>query len=186
MIPTPAEARALLGKYNQEAFHLRHGETVSFVLGWFAQRHDPGRADFWRTVGMLHDVDFERFPERHCVQGEEILRGEGVDESVIRAAMSHGWGMTDSRHEPESVMEKTLFAVDELTGLIGAAVLMRPSQSAADLELSSLKKKFKDKRFAAGCSRETIARGAELLGVGLDELLEQTIHAMRAYEQTKG
>lgn len=182
MIPTPAQAREILEKYNKEPFHLRHGETVSGVMGWFAEKHDPDNVDYWRTVGMLHDIDFELYPEEHCVKGIELLRNEGIDESIIRSAMSHGWGLTKTPYEPENIMEKILFAVDELTGLIGAAALMRPSKSVSDMELSSLKKKFKDKKFAAGCSRETIAKGAEMLGWELDTLLDETLNAMKAIE----
>jgi len=182
MIPTPAQAREILEKYNKEPFHLRHGETVSGVMGWFAKKHDPNNVDYWRTVGMLHDIDFELYPEEHCVKGIEIMKNEGIDESIIRSAMSHGWGLTKTPYEPENIMEKILFAVDELTGLIGAAALMRPSKSVSDMELSSLKKKFKDKKFAAGCSRETIAKGAEMLGWELDTLLDETLNAMKAIE----
>jgi len=182
MIPTPAQAREILEKYNKEPFHLRHGETVSGVMGWFAEKHDPNNVDYWRTVGMLHDIDFELYPEEHCVKGIEIMKNEGIDESIIRSAMSHGWGLTKTPYEPENIMEKILFAVDELTGLIGAAALMRPSKSVSDMELSSLKKKFKDKKFAAGCSRETIAKGAEMLGWELDTLLDETLNAMKAIE----
>jgi len=182
MIPTPAQAREILEKYNKEPFHLRHGETVSGVMGWFAEKHDPDNVDYWRTVGMLHDIDFELYPEEHCVKGIEIMKNEGIDESIIRSAMSHGWGLTKTPYEPENIMEKILFAVDELTGLIGAAALMRPSKSVSDMELSSLKKKFKDKKFAAGCSRETIAKGAEMLGWELDTLLDETLNAMKAIE----
>lgn len=180
MIPTPKQAEEILKKYNHEPFHLRHGAIVSGVLGWYAATEDPGREDYWRTVGMLHDVDFEQWPEEHCVKGVELLRAEGVDESVIRSAMSHGWGMTGVQWQPESRMEKVLFAADELTGLIGAATMMRPSHSVSDLEVSSLKKKFKDKKFAAGCSREVIQQGADLLGMPLEELMEKTILAMRS------
>jgi len=151
-------------------------------MGWFAEKHDPDNVDYWRTVGMLHDIDFELYPEEHCVKGIELLRNEGIDESIIRSAMSHGWGLTKTPYEPENIMEKILFAVDELTGLIGAAALMRPSKSVSDMELSSLKKKFKDKKFAAGCSRETIAKGAEMLGWELDTLLDETLNAMKAIE----
>jgi predicted hydrolase (HD superfamily) len=183
MIPTPTQAREILEKYNKEPFHLLHGETVSEVMGWFAQKYDLENIDYWRTVGMLHDIDFGLYPEQHCVKGIELMRDEGIDESIIRSALSHGWGMTETPYEPESIMEKLLFAVDELTGLIGAAALMRPSKSVSDMKLSSLKKKFKDKKFAAGCSRETIAKGAEMLGWELDELLEQTLQAMQATEK---
>jgi len=180
MIPTPQQAEELLKQYNEEPFHLRHGAIVSGVLGWFAAEEDPGNEDYWRTVGMLHDIDFERWPEEHCVKGEELLRQAGVEESVIRAAMSHGWGLTGTKYQPERRMEKMLFAVDELTGLIGAATAMRPSHSVSDLEVSSLNKKFKDKKFAAGCSRDVIAEGAEMLHMPLDELMGKTILAMRS------
>jgi predicted hydrolase (HD superfamily) len=181
-IPDIEEARVILEKYNKEPFHLRHGETVSGVLGRFAQKRDPERVGFWRVVGMLHDIDFELYPDEHCVKGAELLRAEDVDESVIRSALSHGFGMTDTPYEPESEMEKALFAADELTGLIGAAALMRPSRSVSDLEVPSVMKKFKDKKFAAGCSRETIRQGAEMLGVTLEELIGETIMAMRELE----
>ena len=179
-IPTPAEALEILKKYNQDAFHLRHGQVVSGVLGWYAQKHDPEKVDYWKTVGMLHDIDFELYPEEHCVKGEELFANENIDESVMRAALSHGWGMTGSKYEPQHIMEKILFAVDELTGLIGAAAMMRPSKSVQDMELKSLKKKFKDKKFAAGCSRDVIRQGAENLGWELDDLFAQTIEAMRS------
>jgi putative nucleotidyltransferase with HDIG domain len=176
------QARELLRKYNSEAFLLQHGETVSAVMGYFAKKHDPEKEEYWRVVGMLHDIDFEKYPDEHCVKGAEILKSEGMDEAMIRSALSHGWGQTGSVYEPESFMEKALFALDELTGLIGAAALMRPSKSVLDMELSSVKKKFKDKRFAAGCDRETIKKGAELLGWTLDELISETIQAMRSCE----
>jgi len=179
-IPTLAEAQAILEKYNHEQFHLTHGATVSGVLRYFAELHDPENADFWAVVGLLHDVDFELYPDEHCIRGEELLRAEDVDESVIRSAMSHGFGMTKTPHEPQILMEKILFAVDELTGLIGAVAIMRPSKSVIDLELPSVKKKFKDKKFAAGCSRDVIKSGAEALGWELDDLISQTILAMRS------
>jgi len=181
-VPSLTQAKELLEKYNQEPHLLRHGETVSAVMGYFAKQHDPENEEFWRVAGMLHDIDFEKHPEEHCVKGIEILRGENVDESVIRAAISHGWGLTGSPYEPESFMEKVLFAVDELTGLIGATALMRPSKSCMDLELPSVKKKFKDKKFAAGCSRDVIRQGAEMLGWELDKLISETILAMREAE----
>jgi predicted hydrolase (HD superfamily) len=169
-------------KYNKEAFHIRHALTVSGVLGYFARGHDPEREEYWRAVGMLHDTDFELHPDAHCVAGVGILRGEGVPEGMIASALSHGWGMTGSPYEPAHVMEKIQYAADELTGLIWATALMRPSKSTKDLELSSVKKKFKDKKFAAGCSRETITKGAEMLGWTLDELISETILAMRDCE----
>ena len=180
-VPTLPEAQALLEQYNEEPFHRRHGQIVSGVLGYFAREYDPERVEYWEAVGMLHDLDFERWPEEHCEKSQELMREAGVDEAIIRATASHGWGhRVDIK--PEHQMEKVLFAVDELTGLIGAAALMRPSKSVADMELKSLKKKFKDKKFAAGCSREIIAQGAELLGWDLDELLNQTLSAMRDEE----
>ncbi len=179
-IPTLEEARGLLRRYNSEEFHLRHAEIVSGVMGWFAQRSDPDNREFWEVVGLLHDLDFERWPEQHCVKEVELMREEGLDERLVRACASHGWGMTGSQYEPEHIMEKTLFAVDELTGLIGAVAIMRPSKSVSDLELKSVKKKFKQPSFAAGCSRETISRGAEMMGAPLDELITDTIEAMRS------
>ena len=179
-IPSVEEAWEILQKYNKEAFHLEHAQTVSKVMGEFAREYDPDRVEFWKTVGMLHDLDFEQYPEEHCVKGEELFAAENIDEGVMRSALSHGWGMTGSKYQPEHIMEKILFAVDELTGLIGAAAMMRPSKSVCDMEVSSLKKKFKDKKFAAGCSRDVIRQGAENLGWELDTLLEQTILAMRS------
>ena len=179
-------AREILEKHNTEPFHLKHAAVVSGVMRHFAAEFDPGREDYWEIVGMLHDIDFGQYPEEHCVKGEELLRAEGVGEDIIRSALSHGWGMTDSRFEPELFMEKILYACDELTGLIWAVTLMRPSKSALDLEVSSVKKKFKDKKFAAGCSRDVVIQGAALLGWELDELFERTIAAMRAVEQGSG
>jgi len=176
------KAREILEKYNKEAFHLQHAETVSGVLRYFAKEYDPGREEYWAVVGLLHDVDFEEYPDEHCEKGAEILRENGCDEELIRSAMSHGWGLTSSAYEPSHIMEKILFAADELTGLIGAAVIMRPSKSVQDLELKSVKKKFKDKKFAAGCSRDIIQQGADMLGWELDELIEKTILAMRTCE----
>jgi predicted hydrolase (HD superfamily) len=176
---TLSQAQVILEKYNKEAFHLLHARVVSGVMAYFAEEYDPENAEHWAVVGLLHDIDFELYPEEHCVKGEELLRNEGAEESVIRACMSHGWGLSGARYEPEHIMEKILFATDELTGLIGAAARMRPSKSVQDLELPSVKKKFKDKKFAAGCSREVITSGAEALGWTLDELIERTIFAMR-------
>ena len=177
-----AKAQEILEKYNTEPFHLQHASVVSGVMRHFAAEFDPGREDYWAVVGLLHDIDFGQYPEEHCVKGEELLRSEGVGEDIIRSAFSHGWGMTGSKHEPEHIMEKILFACDELTGLIWAVTLMRPSKSTKDLEVSSVKKKFKDKKFAAGCSRDVVKKGAEMLGWELDELFERTIKAMRAVE----
>lgn len=179
---TKQEAWALLCEYNKEPFHLQHGRTVGAVLRWYAEKLGYGdEADFWETVGILHDLDFEQFPEEHCKKEVEIMQARGLDERLIHAAACHGWGQCTDL-EPEHEMEKVLFAVDELTGLIGAAALMRPSRSVQDMELKSLKKKFKDKKFAAGCSREVIAKGAELLGWDLDQLLGDTLAAMQAVE----
>ena len=175
-------AREILEKYNKEPFHLRHAEIVSGVMRYFAGEFDTGREDYWAIVGLLHDVDFEQYPQEHCIKGEELLRAEGVSEDVICSAMSHGWGLTGVQHEPGHIMEKILFACDELTGLIGAVTLMRPSKSVQDLEVSSVKKKFKDKKFAAGCSRDVVQQGAEMLSWELDELFEKTIIAMRTVE----
>lgn len=179
---TRQQAWDLLTKYNEEPFHLRHAITVEHVMGWFAQELGYGQEkEFWSLVGLLHDLDFERWPEEHCVKSQELMREAGVEEPIIHATASHGWGMR-VEIKPEHEMEKVLYAADELTGLIGAAALMRPSRSVADMELKSLKKKFKDKKFAAGCSRDVIARGAELLGWDLDKLLDMTLRAMRQEE----
>ena len=180
MIPTPQQAWNLLCEFNEGEFHRRHARTVGDVLRWFAQELGYGAdADFWEAVGVLHDLDFERWPEEHCVKCQELMRERGVDESVVRAAASHGYGQCVDI-KPEHQMEKVLFAVDELTGLIGAAALMRPSKSVGDLEVKSVKKKYKDKKFAAGCSREVIEQGAAMLGWELDDLIGKTILAMRA------
>ena len=180
---TRERALELLKESNKEPFHLRHALTVEAVMRWFAQELGyGGEADFWAAAGLLHDLDFEQYPEEHCVKVREIMEARGLEPALIHAVVSHGWGMTEGDAQPEHQMEKVLFAVDELTGLIGAAALMRPSKSVQDMELSSLKKKFKDKRFAAGCSRETIQQGAELLGWELSELLERTLQAMKATE----
>lgn len=180
---TREQALELLKEYNKEPFHLRHALTVEAVMRWFAQELGyGGEADFWAAAGLLHDLDFEQYPEEHCVKVRKIMEARGLEPALIHAVVSHGWGMTEGDAQPEHQMEKVLFAVDELTGLIGAAALMRPSKSVQDMELSSLKKKFKDKRFAAGCSRETIQQGAQLLGWELSELLERTLQAMKATE----
>ena len=169
---TRPEALTLLKTYNAEPFHIRHALTVEAVMGWFAQELGHGEErEFWSTAGLMHDVDFEKWPEEHCVKAPELLKEAGFTGELIHAVCSHGWGMTGTDCKPELEMEKVLFACDELTGLIGAAALMRPSKSTKDMELKSLKKKFKDKKFAAGCSRECIAQGAELLGWELDALL---------------
>lgn len=183
-IPTYDEAYALLAEYNKEPFHLAHAETVSGVLRVLARELDPGREDYWAVVGLLHDLDFEQFPTRHCVAVREILAPRDFDPKTLDAIVSHGWGMTGGNVKPSSQMEKALYAVDELTGLIGAAVKMRPSGSVMDMELKSLKKKFKSPAFAAGCSRETIQMGADMLGWTLDDLLDKTLAAMRELEQS--
>ena len=177
------EALKLLKEYNSEAFHVRHALTVGAVMGWFAQDLGYGEdAEFWSLVGLMHDVDFEKWPEEHCVKAVELLTQAGFTPEFVHAVTSHGWGMTGADAKPELEMEKVLFACDELTGLIGAAALMRPSGSVSDMELKSLKKKFKDRKFAAGCSRDTIIQGAELLGWELDTLLDKTLTAMRECE----
>ncbi len=179
---TRAEALALLKKYNSEEFHLRHAYTVEAVMRWFANDLGyAGEADFWALVGLLHDVDFERYPEEHCKKAPELLAEANASEALVHAVCSHGYSIC-SDAEPVHQMEKVLFAADELTGLIGAAALMRPSKSTKDMELSSLKKKFKDKKFAAGCSRDVIAKGAEMLGWELSVLLDKTLCAMRDTE----
>lgn len=178
------EAWTLLKEFNHEAFHLQHAETVGAVLHWYAKELGYAEeAEFWEIVGILHDLDFEQYPEEHCTKSAEILRARGVDERIIHAVVSHGYGLV-SDVAPAHLMEKVLFAVDELTGLIGAAALMRPSKSVSDMELKSVKKKFKDKGFAAGCSREVITQGAEMLGWPLDDLLSKTLEAMRSMEET--
>jgi predicted hydrolase (HD superfamily) len=183
MVLTRTEALSLLREYNKDPFHLRHALTVEAVMDWYARELGYGtEADFWATVGLLHDLDFELWPEKHCIKARELMEARGLDSALIHAVVSHGWGLTEADAEPEHEMEKVLFAADELTGLIGAAALMRPSKSTQDMELSSLKKKFKDKKFAAGCSRETITQGAERLGWELDVLLERTLQAMRSSE----
>lgn len=174
-------ALVLLKQYNKEPFHIRHALTVEAVMDHFAQTHAPDELDYWRTVGLLHDIDFEVYPDEHCQKAPELLAAGGVSPDMIQSIVSHAYGIC-SDVEPEHIMEKILFAADELTGLIGAAALMRPSKSTKDMELKSLKKKFKDKRFAAGCSREIIETGAAQLGWSLDELLQRTLEAMQAKE----
>lgn len=177
-IPSPMQAEELLKQYNREPFHIQHAETVSKVMGEFAKEYDPDRVDFWRTVGMLHDIDFEQWPDQHCAKADTLLHELAIDEDVIHAVVSHGYGICYDV-EPTAYMEKVLFATDELTGLIGAVALMRPT-GISDMEPKSVMKKFKDKKFAAGCSREVIRRGAEMLEMELPELIGKTIEAMRA------
>jgi predicted hydrolase (HD superfamily) len=180
---TRQEALKLLMKYNKEPFHLFHGLTVEGVMKWYAKEMGyTEEIEFWGLAGLLHDVDFEEFPEEHCEKAPELLAEIGAEEELVRAIVSHGYGIcVDTK--PEHKMEKILFATDELTGLIGAAARMRPSKSVLDMETSSLKKKFKDKKFAAGCSRDVITRGAEALEWTLDDLFEKTILAMRSCEE---
>ena len=178
------EAFALLRKYNSEPFHITHALTVSNVMRRMADELGYGdEADFWAVVGLLHDIDFERWPTEHCKKCVELLREGGADDRLIHAVVCHGYGLCVDV-KPEHEMEKVLFACDELTGLIWAAALMRPSKSTKDMELKSLKKKYKDKKFAAGCSRDVIARGAEQLGWELDTLLSKTLQAMAETEDT--
>lgn len=181
---TRQEALELLRKYNKEPFHLQHAFTVEAVMRWYAAELGYGEeADFWAIAGLLHDIDFELYPQQHCQKAPQLLRQGGASEEIIHAVCSHGYGIC-SDIRPEHEMEKVLFAVDELTGLIGAAALMRPSKSVMDMEVSSIKKKFKDKKFAAGCSRDIIRQGAENLGWELGDLFEKTILAMRSCEET--
>lgn len=180
---TRIDGLALLNEYNKEPFHILHGLTVEGVMKWFAKELGyEAEQDFWGLAGLLHDVDFEMFPAQHCKKAPAILSQAGAGDELIHAVCSHGYGLA-SDVKPEHQMEKVLFAVDELTGLIGAAARMRPSKSVMDMELGSLKKKFKDKRFAAGCSRDVIKQGAEQLQWTLDELFEKTIMAMRCCEE---
>lgn len=185
-IPTREEAWELLTEFNKEEFHLKHGQIVEGAMKYFAKELGYGSdEEFWGIVGLLHDLDFGMYPQEHCIKSQEIMRERDLDERIIHATASHGYGITvDIR--PEHEMEKVLYAVDELTGLIGAVAIMRPSKSTMDLELSSVKKKFKTPKFAAGCSREVIENGAHMLGWDLDDLLQKTILALREVEQTTG
>ena len=184
MDPNRTQALALLQKYNKEPFHILHALTVEGVMRWFAQDQGFGdETDFWGLCGLLHDVDFEVYPQEHCQKAPELLAEVNASQEMVHAICSHGYGLC-SDVEPVHQMEKILFAVDELTGLIGAAARMRPSKSVMDMEVSSLKKKFKDKKFAAGCSRDVILEGAEKLGWTLEETMEKTILAMRSCEES--
>lgn len=179
---TREEALGLLKKYNQEPFHIQHSLTVEGVMRWFAKENGEDE-EFWGLAGLLHDVDFEKYPDEHCQKAPELLAEINASPELVHAICSHAYGIC-SDVEPEHLMEKILFATDELTGLIGAAALMRPSKSVMDMEVKSLKKKFKDKRFAAGCSRDVIEKGAERLGWDMNELFEKSILAMRSCEES--
>lgn len=179
---TREEAMALLKKYNQESFHIQHALTVEGVMRWYAAQNQEDE-EFWGLAGLLHDADFEKWPEEHCKKAPELLAEIHASEELVHAVCSHGYGIC-SDVEPEHPMEKILFAADELTGLIWAAALMRPSKSTADMEVKSLKKKFKDKRFAAGCSRDVIEKGAEILSWDMNDLFEKSILAMRSCEES--
>ena len=181
MIPTREEALALLQEYNKDEFHIKHALTVEGVMRYFAKELGYGdEEEYWALVGLLHDLDFEMYPEEHCIKSQEIMRERGIDEGIIRSTASHGYGVCQADIVPEHEMEKVLFATDELTGLIGAVAIMRPSKSVDDLEVKSVKKKFKNLKFAAGCSRDVIEKGAEMLGWELEDLIGRTILAMRA------
>ncbi|MDD5949820.1 MAG: hydrolase [Lachnospiraceae bacterium] len=180
---TREEAWELLTEYNKEEFHLEHAQIVEQTMQYFAEQLGYGEEkEFWGIVGLLHDLDYEQFPEEHCIKSQEIMQERGIEERLIHATASHGYAITVDI-EPEHEMEKVLYAVDELTGLIGAVVRMRPSKSVQDLELKSVKKKYKSKNFAAGCSREVIERGADMLGWTLDELITRTIAALRTFQE---
>ncbi|MCL2880778.1 MAG: hydrolase [Treponema sp.] len=176
------QAWDLLTQYNKDHFHLQHGLTMEGVMKWYALDQKQGDEEFWGLAGLLHDIDFEQFPEQHCIKAPELLRNAGVSEELIHAVCSHGYGLTAVDVKPELLMEKIMFAVDELTGLIWAVAIIRPSKSVMDMEVKSVKKKFKTESFAAGCSRAVIEQGAALLGWELDTLIEKTILAMRSCE----
>ena len=179
---TREEAYDLLKKYNKDPFHIQHALTVEAVMKWYTEELGFGAdAEYWGIVGLLHDIDFELYPEEHCIKSQEIMKERGIDEKIIHATASHGYAITVDI-KPEHEMEKILYAVDELTGLIGAVVLMRPSKSVQDLTLKSVKKKYKSKNFAAGCSREVIERGADMLGWTLEELIQRTIDALKTFQ----
>ena len=181
---TRVEAFELLKKYNKDPFHIRHALTVEGVMKWFAKEEGYGEdEEYWGIVGLLHDIDFEEYPEEHCIKAPELLREAGVSEDVIHGVCSHGYELTVDV-KPEHDMEKTLYATDELTGLIWAAALIRPSKSVQDMEVKSVKKKYKSANFAAGCSREVIERGADMMGIELSELIQKTILAMRSCEES--
>lgn len=180
---TREEAWELLTEFNKEEFHLEHAQIVENTMKYFAQKLGyEEEVDFWGIVGLLHDLDFEQYPQEHCIKEQEIMRERNIDEAIIHATASHGYAIT-VEIEPEHEMEKVLYAVDELTGLIGAVIIMRPSKSVQDLELKSVKKKYKSKGFAVGCSREVIERGADMLGWTLDELIQNTIDALKTFRE---
>ncbi|MDM8534923.1 hydrolase [Clostridiaceae bacterium HSG29] len=178
-IPNYEEALEILKKYNKESFLILHGQIVGGVMRYFAEKYDPDNIEFWEVVGLLHDLDFGMYPDEHCVKQVEIMEELNIDESIIRATISHGYGLTKANVKPEKMMEKILFTVDELTGIIGAAGLMRPSKTISDMKVKSVRKKFKSKNFAAGCSRDVIKLGAENLGWEMDYLMEETLLAMK-------
>lgn len=179
---TREEAWELLTEYNQDEFHILHAQTVENTMRYFARELGfADEEDFWGIAGLLHDLDFEKYPEEHCIKSQEIMKERGIDEKIIHATASHGYAITVDI-KPEHEMEKVLYAVDELTGLIGAVVLMRPSKSVQDLTLKSVKKKYKSKNFAAGCSREVIERGADMLGWTLEDLIQRTIDALKTFQ----
>lgn len=181
MIPSIENARELLKQYNKGDFHILHGEIVAGIMGYFARQYAPESEEYWAAVGMLHDIDFELYPEEHCLKCYEILRKHNIDESMIRSIVSHGYSRLDwVSVKPVHQMEKILFATDELSGLIGACAMVRPSKSVIDMDVSSIKKKFKKKEFAAGCCREDMIMGAEMLGVTLEELMQMTLDAMKS------
>ncbi len=184
-IPTVDEAYEILTQYNKEPFHIKHGQIVSGILGVVAAEHDPERVEFWKVAGLLHDIDFEMYPEEHCQKGVELMKAHDLDDSLIHAMQSHAYSIC-SDVEPACYMEKILFAVDELSGLIGAAALMRPSKSIDDMDVKSVKKKFKDKRFAAGCSRDIILQGADMLCISIDDLMELTLSSMKKLNPEMG
>jgi len=178
-IPNYEEALDLLKKYNKLDFHILHGQVVGGVMKYYAKKYDPENVDFWEIVGLLHDLDYGMYPDEHCVKQVELMEKHNIDERIIKSTVSHGYGLTATNVKPEHTMEKILFAIDELTGLICAATLMRPSKTVADMELKSVKKKFKDKAFAKGCSREIIKKGADELDWEINFLLEETLKAMK-------
>jgi len=180
---TREEAWKLFIGYNKDPFHVQHALTVEGVMKWYAKALGFGEeADFWAVTGLLHDIDFEQYPAEHCVKARELLASAGANEELIHAVCCHGWGLTAVPEKPEHLLEKVLYAADELTGLVWAAAIIRPSKSVMDMELKSVKKKFKTLNFAAGCNREVIEKGAAELGWELDKLIEQTILAMRSCE----